>query len=475
MFLGLSQPLNEYVTTSLIIRMTSNTLLLCLLVAIFTSLIAVPCSIFVTMFDFNGRKFFSWALCLSLAFPIYVYAFIFIGAADEISFISNSIRENIVLSALIMSLGLYPYTFLLCKAQLRKIGVNIFKASKSLGKNNLQTIYLILLPSLRPSIIAGTVLCVFETISDFGGVATLGINTLTVGIFNIWFGYQDLISGAKISLMLFFLAMIILYISKLNSNSGKASGYGKANHGLIKPNKILNLSITLFCSSVFIATFVFPFVQLVVWSSENTKNNIPLELILNSFLIGLVVALAASVIATILSLGSFKSSNKIIFNLSTIGYAIPGSVIAVSLLLVFSFYFSLSVTVFGIWGLFLCLLIRFITPLIRYLDAALTNVTEETLSATKIYSKSLLKTLRNIYFPALYPSLMLGFLVVFIEVIKEQPATLLLRPVGFDTLSSKIYNFTSEGQWELASTPSIALILLSLILVLILNNRIDNE
>ena len=101
--------------------MTSNTLLLCILVAIFTTLIAVPCSIFVTMFDFYGRKFFSWALCLSLAFPIYVYAFIFVGAAEEVSFISGSIRENIVLSGLVMSLGLYPYTFLLCKAQLRKI------------------------------------------------------------------------------------------------------------------------------------------------------------------------------------------------------------------------------------------------------------------------------------------------------------------------------------------------------------------
>ena len=474
-FLGFSQPLNEYVTTSLIVKMTSNTLFLCMLVAIFTSLIAVPCSIFVTMFDFYGRKFFSWALCLSLAFPIYVYAFIFVGAAEEVSFISNSIRENIVLSALIMSLGLYPYTFLLCKAQLRKTGVSIFKASKSLGKNNFQTIYLILLPSLKPAIIAGTVLCIFETISDFGGVATLGINTLTVGIFNIWFGYQDLISGAKISLMLFLLAMIILYVSKLSSESRKSSGAGKANHSLIKPSKLFNFSIALFCSSVFVITFIFPFMQLIVWSSENIKNNIPLELIFNSFFIGFIVALAASVIAIILSLGSFKSSNKIIFNLSTIGYAIPGSVLAVSLLLVFSFYFDLSITVFGIWGLFLCLVIRFITPLIRYLDAALSSMTEETLSATRIYSKSLLKTFRNIYFPALYPSLLLGFLVVFIEVIKEQPATLLLRPVGFDTLSSKIYNFTSEGQWELAATPSIAMILLSLILVLILNNRVDNE
>ena len=473
--LGFSEPLNDFVTSTLIIKMTLNTLLLCFFVSIFTSLIAIPCSIFVTMFDFYGRKFFSWALCLSLAFPVYVYSFIFVGAAEEISFISITIRENIVLSALIISLGLYPYTFLLCKAHLRKIGINIFKASKSLGKSNFQSIYLVLLPSLKPSIIAGTVLCIFETISDFGGLATLGINTLTVGIFNIWFGYQDLISGAKISLMLFFLAMIILYISRLNSDTRKSSGAGKANHSLIKTNKIFNFLITLFCSLVFVITFVIPLMQLIVWSSENIKNNIPLELIFNSFFIGFIVALAASVIAIILSLGSFKSSNKIIFNLSTIGYAIPGSVLAVSLLLVFSFYFDLSITVFGIWGLFLCLLIRFITPLIRYLDAALSSITEETLSATRIYSKSLLKTFRSIYFPALYPSLLLGFLVVFIEVIKEQPATLLLRPVGFDTLSSKIYNFTSEGQWELAATPSIAMILLSLILVLILNNRVDNE
>ena len=443
--IGFTQPLNEYVTSSLIIEMTFNTLLLCTLVSIFTSLIAVPCSIFVTMFDFYGRQFFSWALCLSLAFPIYVYAFIFIGAAEEVSFISGSIRENIVLSGLIMSLGLYPYTFLLCKAQLKKTGVSIFKASKSLGKNNLQTIYLILLPSLKPAIIAGTVLCIFETISDFGGVATLGIDTLTVGIFNIWFGYQDLISGAKISLLLFLLAMIILYISKLNSDSRKSLGAGKANHSLIKPNKIFNFSIVLFCSFVFVITFVFPLMQLIAWSSENIKNNIPLELIFNSFLIGFIVALAASVIAIILSLGNFKSSNRIIFNLSTIGYAIPGSVLAISLLLVFSFYFDLSITVFGIWGLFLCLLIRFITPLIRYLDAALSSINQKTISATRIYSKNLLKTFKSIYFPALYPSLLLGFLVVFIEVIKEQPATLLLRPVGFDTLSSKIYNFTSEG------------------------------
>ena len=113
--------------------------------------------------------------------------------------------------------------------------------------------------------------------------------------------------------------------------------------------------------------------------------------------------------------------------------------------------------------------------MIRYLDAALSNMSSGTLSATKIYSKNLFKTVKNIYFPYLYPSLLLGFLVVFIEVVKEQPATLLLRPVGFDTLSSKIYNFTSEGQWELAANPSIAMIILSLILVLILNNRVDNE
>ena len=332
-----------------------------------------------------------------------------------------------------------------------------------------------LLPSLKPSIIAGTVLCIFETISDFGGVATLGINTLTVGIFNIWFGYQDLISGAKISLMLFLLAMFILFISRVSSESERFSGAGKSKHSLIRPNKVLNFSIVLFCSSILGITFIFPVGQLLLWSSENLTNNIPLGLLLNSFYIGFIVAFAASFIALILSLGGFRNSNKAIFNLSTIGYAVPGSVLAVALLLVFNFYFGISITVLGIYGLFLCLLIRFITPLIRYLDAALLSMPEETLSAAMIFSKNSFTTFKNIYFPSLYSPLLLGFLVVFIEVVKEQPATLLLRPVGFDTLSSKIYNFTSEGQWELASTPSIAMIFLSLILVFILNSRVDNE
>ena len=473
--LGFSQPLNDFVTPSLIVGMTFNTILLCFFVGAFSALIAVPCSIFVTMFDFSGRRFFSWALCLSLAFPVYVYAFIFVGAAEEISFISSSIRENIILSALIISFGLYPYTFLLCKAQLKKIGINIFKASKSLGKNNIQTIYLVLLPSLKPSIIAGTVLCIFETISDFGGVATLGINTLTVGIFNIWLGYQDLISGAKISLILFLLAMLVLYISRVSSESKRSSGAGKSKHTLIRPNKVLNFSIALFCSSIFAITFIFPLGQLALWSSRNLTNNIPLDLFLNSFYVGFIVALAASFIALILSLGSFRNPNKLIFNLSTIGYAIPGSVLAVALLLVFNFYFGISITMLGIYGLLLCLLIRFITPLIRYLDAALLNMPTETISAAMIFSTNSFRTFKKIYLPSLYTPLLLGFLIVFIEAIKEQPATLLLRPVGFDTLSSKIYNFTSEGQWELASIPSIAMIFLSLILVFILNNIIDNE
>jgi len=269
--------------------------------------------------------------------------------------------------------------------------------------------------------------------------------------------------------------MLVLYISRVSSESKRSSGAGKSKHTLIRPNKVLNFSIALFCSSIFAITFIFPLGQLALWSSRNLTNNIPLDLFLNSFYVGFIVALAASFIALILSLGSFRNPNKLIFNLSTIGYAIPGSVLAVALLLVFNFYFGISITMLGIYGLLLCLLIRFITPLIRYLDAALLNMPAETISAAMIFSTNSFRTFKKIYLPSLYTPLLFGFLIVFIEVIKEQPATLLLRPVGFDTLSSKIYNFTSEGQWELASTPSIAMIFLSLILVFILNNIIDNE
>ena len=170
-----------------------NTILMSFSSAIISALIAVPLAILVTFYKFPGSNFFSWALSLSIAFPAYVYAFIFVGIFEYSSPISEYLRKygislpsikNIYGASIIMSMALFPYIFLITKAQLSSVGVKVFKAAKSLGDNDLDAIRKIILPSLRPAIIGGMALVMFETIADFGGVSTLRVDTFTVGIYD---------------------------------------------------------------------------------------------------------------------------------------------------------------------------------------------------------------------------------------------------------------------------------------------------
>ena len=172
---------------------------------------------------------------------------------------------------------------------------------------------------------------------------------------------------------------------------------------------------------------------------------------------------------------SAARKKSILINLSVAGYAIPGAVIAIALLIVGNIFFNISITNFGLLGLALCLIIRFLTPLFRYVSSALQGMAESSKKALLTLPTSSLRAFLQIYFPVIKPSLMVGILIVFIEVMKEQPATLLLRPIGFDTLSSKIYNFTFEGQWELAATPSIILIIFSSVAVLLLYKEMNKN
>ena len=199
-----SSPLNELVLMEQIIQLVKETVLLIVLITLITLILSVPAAIVTGLFDFFGRGFFSWALCLPLAFPIYIYAFIFVGFFESVPSLHDFLRGNIWVSAIIISMGLFPYTFLLCRVQIRNLGVPLFKTAQTLGHSNLSSILKIVLPALRPAIIAGSTLAAFEVLADLGGVSTLGIQTITVGIFDVWFGYGDLNSSTKLSFCLLY-------------------------------------------------------------------------------------------------------------------------------------------------------------------------------------------------------------------------------------------------------------------------------
>ena len=212
---------SRYIPNNYLKELFLNTIFLSFSSAILSALIAVPLAILVTFYKFPGHKFFSWGLSLSIAFPVYVYAFIFVGIFEYSSPISEYLRgmnislpsiKNLFGASIIMSMALFPYIFLLTKAQLSNVGVNVFKAAKTLGDGNLTAICKVIIPSLKPSILAGMALVIFETIADFGGVSALSVETFTVGIYKAWYGYETYPSAARLAGYLLIFVFFIIFV-----------------------------------------------------------------------------------------------------------------------------------------------------------------------------------------------------------------------------------------------------------------------
>ena len=267
-------------------------------------------------------------------------------------------------------MALFPYIFLITKTQLSSVGIKIFRAAKSLGDSNFGAVRKVILPSLRPAIIGGMALVIFETIADFGGVSTLRIDTFTVGIYDAWFGYQSYFSGARLAGYLLIFVIFIMLLSKYYADS--PSGVAPKTAELINKvelNKSKQIMFSLICSLVLLIVFCLPLFQLIYWqlseSSINLLNNI--NLLINSLILGFAVGIFTIFFAAALSL-SFRQSSKLrlLISISTSGYAIPGSVISAGLLIGFDAIFGTSITIYGIFGLILCLGLRFMTPAYNY-------------------------------------------------------------------------------------------------------------
>ena len=476
----------KYISSNYLTGLFFNTVLLSFGSAILSAVIAVPLAILVTFYKFPGHKFFSWSLSLSIAFPAYVYAFIFVGIFEYASPVSEYLRQfginlpsikNIYGASLVMSMALFPYIFLLAKAQLSNVGLGIFKAAKSLGDNNLSAIKKVIIPSIRPVIFAGMALVIFETISDLGGVRTLNIETFTVGIYDAWFGGQSYFSAARLAGYLLIFVLFIIFLSKyFGTKSGSTAPKTAEVFEKIELGKVGKYISATICLLIFIFVFCIPFIQLILWHFDNSDFELfeHLKLLLNSLVIGVFVALLTVFFAASLAL-SYKRTRYLrpIISISTSGYAVPGSVLSAGLLISFDLIFNTAITLYGILGLALCLSLRFMTPAFNYISSSLANIPKSSENALLTHPKNSYKAFTHFYMPQMRPAILLGIMIVFIESIKEQPATLLLRPVNFDTLSTKVYNFTSEGQWVMASSPSLLLILLSLIFVYLINKNID--
>ena len=478
-----------------------NTLVLSVGVTIGVSLLGVSLAWLTSMCVFPGRKFFDWALMLPMAVPAYVMAFVFLGLMDFSGPVQTALRHWLgpdagfnakgdIAVITVMSLVLYPYVYMLARNAFLGQGLLLWESARSLGAGPWRAFFSVALPLARPGIIAGVSLAVMETLADFGTVATFNYDTFTTAIYKAWYGFFDITSAAQLASLLLLFVFLALFTEKQTRGKRKFHQQQHSKNGKgIRLRGWQAVAAFLWCFCVATVAFVVPVVQLSIWVAETNLSGLDsrfLEFIWHSMILAAIASILVAVCALILSYAQrlhATPSIRLSVQLSTLGYALPGSVLAVGIMVSFSQIDNLLLPVLKQWGwsgpllvgslvaLLMAYVVRFMAVAFGPIDSSLQRITPSIPEAARSLGLNARQALTRIYIPMLMPGMLTAMLLVFVDVLKEMPATLLLRPFGWDTLGVKIYEYTSEGEWELAAVPGLLLILVGLLPVIILIRR----
>ncbi|WP_031483969.1 ABC transporter permease [Maridesulfovibrio frigidus] len=453
--------------------------------------------------DFPGRKFFSWALVLPFAIPPYVFAFVYLGIFDFTGPVQSLIRSifpsagfidirNGLGVSTILSLAFYPYVYLMSRSAFMTQGRTALEAARTLGHSPAKAFFKVALPMARPFIAAGLVLVCMETLADFGAVSIFNYDTFTTAIYKAWFGMFSLASAAQLSSVLGIIVLVALVTEQKMRSRMRFTEAGRPNNTerlkLSGPWKWVAFSS---CALMFFMAFALPCFKLIMWGLESIDSDLSryLEYGLNTFLLGLVGATLTIAAALALAFVKRNDAGPLMnwaTRLATLGYALPGTVLAVGIFIPAAWLdntvvgglkdlgFNATPFIQGSLGLMIAAYcIRFLAAGFGSVDSAIQRITPSIGEAARTLGATGTALLGRIYIPMLRKGLLTGAILVLVDIMKEMPITLMMRPFGWDTLAVKIYEYTSEGEWELAATPAVALILVGLIPVLLLTKQMD--
>ena len=475
---------------------TRDTLTLGALVAVGVSLLGVPLAWLSAHCEYPGRRWLDWGLVLPLAMPTYVVAFAWVGLLDYAGPLQSAWRalsgsrgelleaRGIGLAAVLLSLVLYPYVYLLARAAFLRQGAAAFDAARTLGRSPWQAFAGIALPMIRPAWAVGAGLAVLETLADFGAVSILGVDTFTTAIYKTWYALFALPAAAQLaSLLLLAVASVLLIERALR---------GRASHRPpgMRPMPRLQLRgargwlASGFAIAVLLAGFAIPALRLLDWALATSPAWASLaQLAGNTLLLGLMVAVAVTVLALVIAGAEFRAPQdrwrRAAAFVATLGYAIPGTVLAVAVMLLllraeavidraFGWQWALSASLLGVVP---ALLLRFLRVGHGALEAGFAQLRPSLFESARLLGAGRWRRLTAIALPQLRPSLLVALLLVLVETMKEMPATLMLRPFGWDTLAVRIYAYTSEGLWADAAWPALLLVAVGLLPVWLLGRR----
>lgn len=485
------------------LRLISNTAILIGGVGIGVTLLGVSLAWLTSLCEFPGRRWLDWALMLPFAIPAYVLAFVFVGLLDFSGPVQSLMREWLgsgvqfprVRSTggviIVFILVFYPYVYLLARTAFLAQGKGFMEAARVLGLSPWQAFWRVALPVARPAIGAGVALALMESLADFGAVSVFNFDTFTTAIYKTWYGFFSLSSATQLASLLLLFVAVLLFSEQRARGAIRPSNERPRGKALYTLRGWKAFLASTWCGLVFLCAFVIPVLQLLAWFWQRGRFDLDeryTALITHTLYLGLMAAALTVSAALLLAFAKRMAPTRRINALvgfANLGYALPGSVLAVAIMLAFSYLDEHAVIPLSTWlggagrpillgslsALLLTYVIRFMAVAHGPLEGALARIKPSLPEASRSLGIGGTALFRRVYLPLLLPGSLSAALLVFVDVLKEMPATLLMRPFGWDTLSVRIFEMTSEGEWARASLPALTLVMVGLLPVILLIRR----
>lgn len=497
------QHLVETILPSLLI----NTFWLTLGVAVSSALLGVSLAWFTAVCEFPGRKFFSWGLLLPLAIPAYVMAFVTLGLFDFTGPVQTLLRSWVgpeqfwfpnvrgrLGVIIVMTLAFYPYVYLLARNAFLTQGKRSLEAAQSLGFNRMQGFLKVALPMARPWIASGVMLVLMETLADFGTVAVFNYDTFTTAIYKAWFSMFSLSAASQLASLLIVIVFVLIVMEQQFRSRMR---YAETKHSSRIPRIPLTgwraWGVAGFALAILFFAFLLPITQLIIWATDTFVeefNQLYLGFLWHSLMLSGLAALLTCSVAVLVVYSARRHPDivtRVAVRIATIGYALPGVVLAVGIFVPLAwldnwlsemamqlFHIETGLLIQGTLAIMLiAYMTRFLAVGHNPIDSAMQRITFSIDEASMGLGLNGWSMLKRVHLPILKGGIFTAVTLVFVDVMKEMPITLMTRPFGWDTLAVRIFEMTSEGEWEQAALPAVALVLAGLIPIVLLTRQVE--
>jgi iron(III) transport system permease protein len=478
-----------------LVGLVVNTLGLLAAVGAGTLVLGTALAWLVVAFDFPGRRVFEPALILPLAIPAYVIGFAFLGTFEFAGPLATWLRATAgwrlpdvrsgVGVAAVMTLVFYPYVYLLARAAFHEQGAATLETARSLGRSRRRAFFEVTLPMARPSIVAGTSFAMMEALADFGTVSTFGYRTLAEGIYRVWYGMFDRVAATQLATLLLFFALALLLLERSLRGRARFVQSHRRGPGMtpVRLTGVRAAAATAGCALVLGIAFVLPAAQLAAWAIADGGLRLRpgfATTLRNTLVLAGTAAVATAVLALVLVYARRLAPGAVtrfVTQFVSMGYALPGSVIAVGILVPLAWIDHQVVGRLGtlvgrpvelvltgsVAGLIFAYVVRFLAVSFQSLEASLVKIPGSLDDAARALGARIGTTLRRVHLPLMRSGILTALVIVFVETMKEMPATLLLRPFGVTTLPIEVWERTSESLWADAAAPALAIVVAGLV------------